>query len=70
MNEISSLGKNIKLIRVVNNIDRSKLSNLTGIEQLTLYEIECGDIQTLSEDDIEKIAKALNINIEILNRRI
>ncbi|WP_315070908.1 helix-turn-helix transcriptional regulator [uncultured Clostridium sp.] len=66
MKEASILGKNIKIIRYTLEIDRSKLSILTGIEQLTLYEIECGDIQELSESDIEKIAKALNVSADVL----
>ncbi|NRT76269.1 helix-turn-helix domain-containing protein [Clostridium beijerinckii] len=70
MNKPSSLGKTIKFIRVANNIDRNKLSRLTGIDNLALYEIECGYIQTLNDSDIEKIANALGVSSDILKRKM
>ncbi len=70
MNKVSRLGENIKRIRHIAEIDRTKLSTLTGIDNLTLYEIECGDIQELSESDIEKIAKALNVSVDVLTHLV
>lgn len=70
MNEASRLGKNIRRIRHIAEIDRTKLSALTGIDNLTLYEIECGDLQELSESAIERIAKALNVSVDTLKHLV
>lgn len=62
-NKISLLGQNIKKIRKAKDIDRNKLSRLTGIENVLLYEIESGGINGLSPSDLEKIAKALDVDV-------
>jgi len=65
-NDVSMLGRTIQNIRKNKEFDRNKLSRLTGIDNLVLYEIENGDISDLSLSDLEKIAKALDVNISTL----
>lgn len=65
-NEVSALGKNIKKFRTIKDFNRRKLSILTGIDTVELYEIESGVINTLSTSNIKKIAKALEVSTSIL----
>lgn len=65
-NEVSTLGKNIKKFRTIKDFDRRKLSILTGIDTVELYEIESGAINTLSTSNIKKIAKSLDVSTATL----
>lgn len=61
-NEINILGINVKRFRKSNGISRKQLSIATQIDSLVLYEIECGDIENVSPNDLEKIARALDVS--------
>lgn len=70
MKEISILGKNIKRIRELKNIPRTKLSIISKVGTTTLYDIEHGNSQSLGTINLEKVAKALNVNTsELLNEQ-
>jgi len=58
---ISTLGKNIKRLRVEQHIGVSKLAKLACVGIATISQIESGNRQTLQGNTIEKIAKALKV---------
>ena len=59
------VGKRIKEVRESKNIKQIELANLLDIEATNLSKIEKG-IHLPKEDTLNKIIKALNINIEEL----
>ena len=64
--KISVVGQNIKRIREKKNLSAYKLAKLAGIGSTTLYEIENGARETLKTTSLEKIASALNVNVNEL----
>lgn len=63
---ISILGQNIKRIRELKGISAYKLAKLADIGNSTVSQIESGKRQTLNGSTIEKIAKALNVDVNQL----
>lgn len=68
MNDISVLGKNIKVIRLKQGLSANKLAKKAGVGVATISQIETGSRQMLKGDTINKIATALNVRIEELLR--
>ena len=64
--KISVVGQNIKRIREKKNLSAYKLAKLAGIGSTTLYEIENGTRETLKTTSLEKIASALNVDVNEL----
>ena len=64
--KISVVGQNIKRIREEKNLSAYKLAKLAGIGSTTLYEIENGTRETLKTTSLEKIASALNVDVNEL----
>ena len=64
--KISVVGQNIKRIREKRNLSAYKLAKLAGIGSTTLYEIENGTRETLKTTSLEKIASALNVDVNEL----
>ena len=65
MNIKNSFGARIKEIREQKGLNQEQLSEIIGIESRHLSRIETGKSFTTLEN-IEKIAKALNVNINTL----
>ncbi len=63
---ISTLGSNIKKIRIQQHIGVSKLAKLAGVGIATISQIESGERGTLRGDTLEKIAGALNVTVNDL----
>lgn len=61
--EICNLfGKKVKQYRLNSNLSQEKLAELTGLHRTYISDIERG-LRSISLCNIEKIAKALNIEI-------
>lgn len=63
---ISLLGKNIKEIRERKGISAYKLSQLSGVNQATISYLESGKRQTANSETVNKLANALNVEINDL----
>lgn len=63
---ISLLGKNIKAIRERKGISAYKLSQLSGVNQATISYLESGKRQTANSETVNKLANALNVEINDL----
>lgn len=59
------VGKRIKELRNVKNLKQAQLAELIGIETTSICKIENGS-HFPKEDNLEKIAKALDVEIEDL----
>lgn len=64
--EISNVSKNIKKYRKARKLSQDKLSKLADISQATIIKIESGGIKSPSIDTVQKIAKALGVDINHL----
>lgn len=62
--EISTIGKNIKKLRKQKGLSQDRLSKLADISYNTVIKLESGGITNPSIDTLQKLAKALNVNIE------
>lgn len=61
--EICNLfGKNVKKYRVQSKLSQEKLGELTGLHRTYISDIERG-LRSISLNNIEKISKALNVEI-------
>ena len=60
------LGQNIKKLRILNDMTLKDLSNKTGVGISTLSEIESGKIANPRTSTINKIADALDVNLNEL----
>ena len=67
-NEISTIAKNIKKIRKKRGISQDKLSKLAEVAYNTIIKIESGAIQNPTIENVQKIAKALNISLDELTK--
>lgn len=63
---ISELGANITKFREAKNWSINKLKQESGIGYATLHDIENGKSQSITSDNLEKVAKALNVNTDEL----
>lgn len=65
MNNNHTIGKKIKSLRLLKNITQAKLAEMAGIHEKHISKIELG-IYKPGFETLEKILKALDINIETL----
>lgn len=63
---IPTVAKNIKKYRKEMGLSQDKLSRLADVAHATIIKIESGGIQSPTIDTVQKIAKALKINVEDL----
>lgn len=63
---ISTLGNNIKRLRIEKHIGVSELAKLAGVGIATISQIESGDRGTLRCDTLEKIASAIDVSVNDL----
>jgi len=54
--------KNLKFLREQRDISKNKLSDMVGVNQTTIGRWETNEI-TPSIDNVEEVAKALNVNL-------
>ncbi len=55
-------GKNVRKYRNESNLSQEKLAELTGLHRTYISDIERG-LRSISLNNIEKISKALNVEI-------
>ena len=55
-------GKNVKKYRLQSKLSQEKLGELTGLHRTYISDIERG-LRSISLNNIEKISKALNVEI-------
>lgn len=60
------LGNNIRKLRILNNLTLQELSKLSGVGVSTISEIEVGKILNPRTTTLNKIAKSLNVDINVL----
>lgn len=60
------LGDNIRKLRTLNNLTLQELSKLSGVGVSTISEIEVGKILNPRTTTLNKIAKALDVDINFL----
>jgi len=63
---IPTVAKNIKKYRKEKGLSQDKLSRLADVAHATIIKIESGGIQSPTIDTVQKIAKALGVNVEDL----
>lgn len=63
---ISDLGANIKKVREEKGWSLNKLKQESGIGYATLHDIENGKSQSLNSSSLEKVANALNVDVNEL----
>ena len=63
---ISTIAKNIKKHRKEKGLSQDKLSRLADVSHATIIKIESGGIQSPTIDTVQKIAKALEIDVDDL----
>lgn len=61
-NNISILGKNIKILREKRRWSLNKLKTESDVGYATLHDLENGKSRSLTSVNLEKVAKALNVN--------
>ena len=64
-NKISSIVKNIRQYRKQKSLSQDKLSRLADISHATMIKIESGGIQSPTINTVQKIAKALEVGVEM-----
>jgi len=63
---ISTIAKNIKKYRKEKGLSQDKLARLADIAHATIIKIESGGIQSPTIDTVQKIAKALGVDVNDL----
>ncbi len=61
----TSLGKNIKKLRVESGFSQQRLADLLGLSRPTISQIETGE-RKLSADELIKLSDIFNISVELL----
>ena len=64
-NILDRIGLNITLLREERGLTQEKLAELAGLHRAYIGQIERGE-KNLGLKNLEKIAKALNVNIRVL----
>ncbi len=64
--QISTIGKNIKKFRANKGLSQDKLSKNAGVAYNTVIKIESGVIQNPTVGTASKIAKALDVSVDVL----
>ena len=65
---ITRIAKNIKKARKERGISQDKLSKLADVAYNTIIKIESGAIQNPTIETMQKIAKALGVNLDDLTK--
>jgi transcriptional regulator with XRE-family HTH domain len=60
------IAKNIRKFRTKKGVSQDALSKLAGISFNTVTKIEAGDTPNPTIDTVKKIAKALDVSIDLL----
>ena len=68
--EISQIGKNIKKLRKQKGLSQDRLSKLADISYNTVIKLESGGIINPSIDTLQKLAKALNVSVDDLIKKV
>ena len=68
--EISPIGKNIKKLRKQKGLSQDRLSKLADISYNTVIKLESGGIINPSIDTLQKLAKALNVSVDDLIKKV
>jgi len=63
---ISTVAKNIKKYRKEKELSQDRLSRLADVSHATIIKIESGGIQSPTIDTVQKIAKALEVQVDDL----
>ena len=63
---ISTIAKNIKKYRKEKGLSQDKLSRLADVSHATIIKIESGGIQSPTINTVQKIAKALGVDVNDL----
>jgi len=66
MLKTTTIAKNIKKYRKEKGLSQDKLARLADIAHATIIKIESGGIQSPTIDTVQKIAKALGIDVNDL----
>ena len=66
VNKLSTIGKNIKKLRLGKKLSQDRLSKLADIAHPTIIKIESGAIQSPTVETAQKIARALGVGIDDL----
>ena len=64
--KISIVARNIKRHRQEKGLSQDKLSRLADVSHATIIKIESGGIQSPTIDTVQKIAKALGVDVDNL----
>ena len=64
--EISLIGRNIKKVRLAQNISQDTLSKRANVAFHTIAKIEAGATPNPTIDTVKKVADALNVSIDDL----
>jgi len=68
MSKITTIAKNIKKYRKEKGLSQDKLARLADVAHATIIKIESGGIQNPTIDTVQKIAKALDVDLEDLTK--
>jgi len=68
--DISPIGKNIKKLRKQKGLSQDRLSKLADISYNTVIKLESGGIINPSIDTLQKLAKALNVSVDDLIKKV
>jgi transcriptional regulator with XRE-family HTH domain len=63
---MSDIGKNIKKLREQRGISQDRLSKLADISSNTIAKLELGQSPNPTIETLKKIAKALEVGVEVL----
>jgi len=66
MLKTTTIAKNIKKYRKEKGLSQDKLARLADIAHATIIKIESGGIQSPTIDTVQKIAKALGVDVNDL----
>ena len=66
MSKTTTIAKNIKKYRKEKGLSQDKLARLADVAHATIIKIESGGIQSPTIDTVQKIAKALGVDVNDL----
>ncbi len=66
MPKTTTIAKNIKKYRKEKGLSQDKLARLADVAHATIIKIESGGIQSPTIDTVQKIAKALEVQLDNL----
>jgi transcriptional regulator with XRE-family HTH domain len=66
LKKLSTIGKNIRKLRLEKKLSQDRLSKLADVAHPTIIKIESGAIQSPTVETAQKIARALGVSIDDL----